>query len=119
MTATVRRFASVIELPAEHEAEYRRLHRAVWPGVVAAMRRHGITRMSIHLFGRTLYSFREYEGEDFEQDMAAMGREPIVREWLAVCKPLQRPLPEALERGEWWLEIEEVFDLDWISQSFE
>lgn len=110
------RHASIIELPATNIAEYRRLHAAVWPDVLARIRRSHVRNYSIYLRrlpdGRHyLFSYFEYTGTDFAADMAAMAADPVTQEWWKVCKPLQAPLPDRAD-GEWWAAAEEVFHAD-------
>jgi L-rhamnose mutarotase len=110
------RYGSIIELVPEKAGEYRRLHAAVWPGVLRMIRECHIQNYSIYLRrladGRMyLFSYFEYTGSDFAGDMAKMAADPLTQEWWAVCKPCQQPLPDR-GPGEWWAEMEEVFHLD-------
>lgn len=112
----MQRHASIIGLPAENLAEYRRLHDAVWPDVLARIRRSHIRNYSIYLRrmpdGRHyLFSYFEYTGADFAGDMALMAADPATQDWWKLCKPLQAPLPDRAD-GEWWAEAEEVFHCD-------
>lgn len=105
------RLASVIGIPAESVDEYERLHAEVWPAVLDRLRRSHMTNYSIFRMGDLLFSYLEYTGDDLEADDAAIASDPATQEWWAICKPLQRPLPD---RGddEWWKGIPEVFHLD-------
>lgn len=110
------RHASIIALPAENIAEYRRLHAAVWPEVLAMIGRCHISNYSIYLRklpdGRHyLFSYFEYTGSDFAADMARMAADPVTQEWWRLCKPLQQPLEDRAP-GEWWASAEEVFHCD-------
>ncbi len=110
------RHGSIIELRGEKAAEYRRLHAAVWPDVLATIARCNIRNYSIFLRrlpdGRQyLFSYFEYAGGDFAADMERMAEDPRTREWWAVCKPCQAPLPDRAE-GEWWAAMDEVFHAD-------
>jgi L-rhamnose mutarotase len=58
-----------------------------------------------------LFAYMEYTGNDFEADMAMMAADQKTREWWAVMKPMQSPVPTRKE-GEWWADMEEVFHLD-------
>jgi len=112
----MQRHASLIALPESNIAEYKRLHAAVWPDVLAMIRRVHIRNYSIYLRkmpdGRHyLFSYFEYTGTDFTADMALMAADPRTQAWWAVCKPLQAPLPDRAE-GEWWAGAEEVFHCD-------
>ena len=110
------RHASIVEIPAANIAEYRRLHAAVWPDVLAAIKRSQIRNYSIYLRkfpdGRFyLFSYFEYAGTDFAGDMARMAADPRTQEWWSVCKPLHTPFPDRAD-GEWWASAEEVFHSD-------
>ncbi|MGH8019886.1 MAG: L-rhamnose mutarotase [Opitutaceae bacterium] len=110
------RHGSVIELREEKAAEYRRLHAAVWPDVLAMIARCHIRNHSIFLRrmpdGRQyLFSYFEYSGDDFAADMERMAQDPRTQEWWSFCGPCQAPLADRAE-GEWWAAMEEVFHVD-------
>ncbi|WP_329139689.1 L-rhamnose mutarotase [Streptomyces sp. NBC_01476] len=107
----MRRMAAVIRLRPEKEAEYRALHAAAWPDVLAALRRAHIGNYSIFLRDGLLFSYLEYTGDDYEADTAAIAADPATREWWKLTDPCQQPLGTAAE-GEWWAPAEEVFHLD-------
>ncbi|SDO84545.1 L-rhamnose mutarotase [Actinacidiphila guanduensis] len=105
------RYAAVIRLRPEKEAEYRRLHADAWPGVLAALKRAHIGNYSIFLRDGLLFSYLEYGGTDYAADTAAIAEDPVTRDWWALTDPCQQPLESAAE-GEWWAPAEEVFHLD-------
>ncbi|UNK71481.1 L-rhamnose mutarotase [Microbacterium sp. H1-D42] len=107
----MKRVAQVIGLDPEQIDEYERIHREVWPGVLAQIKGSGIQNYSIYRYGNLLFSYFEYVGDDYEADMAAMAEDPTTQEWWAVCEPKQRPVAER-EEGEWWHTVPEVFHLD-------
>ncbi|MEU3983599.1 L-rhamnose mutarotase [Streptomyces sp. NPDC026672] len=107
----MRRFASVIRLRPEKEAEYRRLHADAWPGVLAAIKRANIGNYSIFLRDGLLFSYLEYYGDDYAADTASIAEDPVTRDWWALTDPCQQPVDSAAE-GEWWAPAEEVFHLD-------
>jgi len=107
----MRRYASVIRLRPEHEAEYRRLHAEPWPGVLAALRAAHVGNYSIFVRDGLLFSYLEYTGEDYEADMARIAADEETRRWWQLTDPCQRRLDTAAE-GEWWAPAEEVFHLD-------
>lgn len=111
-----RRFGSVIELRPDQAETYKRLHAAVWPGVLDMIRQCHLQNYSIFLRKLPdqrlyLFSYFEYTGPDFAADMARMAADPTTQEWWAVCKPCHAPLPDRAE-GEWWAGMEEVFHCD-------
>ena len=107
----MQRFASVIGIKPEHQAEYERLHADVWPDVLAQIATSNIRNYSIYRYGELLFSYFEYVGDDFDRDMAKMAEDPTTQRWWDVCKPLQAPLSDRAE-GEWWASIPEVFHVD-------
>lgn len=105
-----RRVASVIRLKDGAEAEYRRLHAAVWPEVLDTLRRAHVENYSIFLRDGLLFSYLEYTGDDYESDMRAIADDPTTERWWQLTDPCQEPVATAAE-GEWWAPTEEVFHL--------
>ncbi|HCS59955.1 MAG TPA: L-rhamnose mutarotase [Microbacterium sp.] len=107
----MKRVAQVINLDPEQIEEYERIHREVWPDVLAQIEASGIRNYSIYRYGTMLFSFFEYVGDDYVADMAAMAQDPTTQRWWALCEPMQRPVAER-EEGEWWHALPEVFHVD-------
>ena len=107
------RMGSVIGINAERIAEYRRLHAAVWPGVLAKIAECNIRNYTIYLREpeNLLFAHFEYHGTDWAADQALMAADPVTQEWWSVCMPCQAPLATRAE-GEWWAPMEEVFHVD-------
>jgi L-rhamnose mutarotase len=105
------RHGSVIRVKPEKLEEYKRLHAAVWPGVLRMIHDCHIRNYSIYVHDGLLFSTFEYVGDDFAGDMAKMAADPETQRWWEVCKPCHDPLPTRAE-GEWWAEMEEVFHTD-------
>ncbi len=106
----MKRYGSVIKVREEHKAEYKRLHAAVWPGVLAKISDCNIRNYSIFLKEpeNLMFAYFEYHGTDYAADMAKMAADPETQRWWAVCIPCQEPL-ETRKDGEWWADMEEVF----------
>ena len=107
----MRRFGQVIRLKPGAADEYERLHAAVWPEVLDAIRRSNIRNYSIFRQNDLLFAYFEYHGADFDADMAAMAADPATQRWWAINKPLQEPLPER-QPEEWWTTLSEIFHTD-------
>jgi L-rhamnose mutarotase len=107
------RMGMVIGLEASKVAEYKALHAAVWPEILALISECNIKNYSIFLKEpeNLLFGYWEYAGADFEADMAKMAANPKNQEWWSVCMPCQKPFPTRKE-GEWWAMMPEVFHLD-------
>jgi L-rhamnose mutarotase len=102
-----------LRLKPEHVAEYKRLHAAVWPGVLARITASHIRNYTIFLKEpeNLLFGYWEYHGTDFAADMAAMAADPTTQAWWKLCSPCQEPF-ETRKPGEWWAMMEPVFHLD-------
>ncbi|MCW5708022.1 L-rhamnose mutarotase [Shinella sp.] len=106
----MQRIGMVIGVKPEKIEDYKRLHAAVWPEVLAMISACNIRNYSIFLKEpeNLLFSFFEYHGSDYAADMAKMAADSRTQEWWAVCMPCQSPL-ETRKDGEWWAGMEEVF----------
>ncbi|MFF1677190.1 L-rhamnose mutarotase [Streptomyces sp. NPDC058256] len=107
----MQRFAAVVRLRPEKESEYRALHAAAWPGVLAALKRANIGNYSIFLRDGLLFSYLEYTGTDYAADTAQIAADPVTREWWTLTDPCQQPLDSA-DEGQLWAPAEEIFHLD-------
>jgi L-rhamnose mutarotase len=101
----------VLRVKPEAEAEYRRYHAAVWPGVLDMIRQSNIRNYSIYLKDGFLFSYFEYHGTDFQADMAKMAADATTQKWWSIMEPMQDALPTR-QPGEWWANMEEVFHTD-------
>lgn len=107
----MQRYGSVIGVnPASLQA-YKKHHAAVWPEVLAMIRRCNIRNYSIFLKDNLLFGYFEYHGSDYTADMAEMAADPKTQEWWSIMGPMQKPL-ETRGQGEWWASMEEVFHVD-------
>ena len=107
------RLGFVIRLRPGAREEYERLHRAVWPEVLATIGECGIRNYSIFLKrlddGRDyLFATYEYVGKDFAADQRKMAADPATQRWWKLTDPLQEPIRRRAE-GEWWSAMDEVF----------
>ena len=77
----MKRYAAVLGLKPEAVEDYVRVHAAVWPDVLAQIRRSNIRNYSIYLKRpeNLLFSYFEYVGTDYEADMAAIGAQHFSR----------------------------------------
>jgi L-rhamnose mutarotase len=108
-------YGSVIELIPEKEQQYRDLHTAVWPEVVAAIRQANIRDYRIYraeLQGKIyLFSTFTYVGRDFAADMASIAADETTRErWWPLTDACQRRIP-GTAAGEQWMGLEQLMHL--------
>lgn len=109
----MQRMGMVVGIRPEAIVEYKRLHAAVWPEVLATISACNIRNYTIFLKEpeNLLFGYYEYHGADHAADMARMARDPKTREWWAICNPMQAPF-ETRKDGEWWSMLEDVFHHD-------
>jgi L-rhamnose mutarotase len=109
----MRAFAQAIDLtddPARID-EYLRHHRSVWPEVTGGLRAIGIRGMRIWRGGTRLFMVVETDDDFDPARYQGYAANPRTQEWDALMRTFQRPAPFA-KPGEWWAQLEEVFDLD-------
>lgn len=106
----MQRMGMVIGIKPEKIAEYRVLHAAVWPRIVAQLRQAHIRNYSIFLREpeNLLFSYWEYLGDDFVADMGAIAADPETQRWWKLCGPCQEPL-DSRAPGEHWAAMTPVF----------
>ena len=107
----MKRHGSVIRVVPEKLEEYKRLHAAVWPGVLKRIHDCNIRNYSIYYRDGFLFSYFEYVGDNYEADMAKMADDSETQRWWKETDPCQQAIDSAAE-GEWWAGMEEVFHTD-------
>ena len=106
----MRRMGLCNRLRPEKAEEYRALHAAAWPDVLACITACNIRNFSIFLREpeMLLFAVWEYHGKDFAADAVKMAADPITRDWWKLTDPCQEPY-ETRAAGEWWAAMTEVF----------
>lgn len=109
----MRRMAMMIRLKPEVIDEYKRIHAAVWPSVLAQIANNNIRNYSIFLREpeNLLFGYLEYHGTDYTADMAKMAQDPETQRWWKITDPMQAKL-DSVPDGQWWGILEEVFHTD-------
>lgn len=80
-------FGQIGKLKPEKVEEYCALHAAPWEGVLKTISDCNLHNYSIFLQGEYVFATFEYDGDDYEADMAKMDRDPITLEWWKHTKP--------------------------------
>jgi len=97
-------------LRPEKADEYKALHAAVWPGVLATISACNIRNYSIFLREpeNLLFAYWEYHGEDFAADACKMAADPATQQWWRLTDLCQAPF-ESRAEGENWAVMDEIF----------
>lgn len=109
----VERYAQITGIKPEQIHYYKRLHAAVWPGVLKQIKECNIQNYSIYLKEidgkHYLFSYFEYTGDDFDADMKRMAADAETQRWWKETDATQIPLPDAAAQHKIWSRMEEVF----------
>ena len=108
--AAVRRVGMVIGIKPEKIAEYKALHADSHLGVRDLLSKYHMKNFSIFMRrlddGKTyLFGYYEYDGTDFEGDVARLDAEARNQQWHTMTDAMQIPLPEE----KLWAEMEPVY----------
>lgn len=110
------RFGMITGLKKEKADYYKKLHAEAWKGVLKTIEACNIRNYSIYLQEIDdklyLFSYFEYIGDNFEEDMKKMAADSVTQQWWKETDPCQMPLPEAAAQRQIWLTMEEVFHTD-------
>ncbi len=112
---SAKRVGQIIRLKPEKYEEYKQLHAAAWPEVLATLHKANIRNFSIYHWGGYLFGFFEYVGDNFDADMASIAADPKTRQWWALTDPCQQPVEghsSGSIEGDWWTPMEELFHTD-------
>jgi len=106
----VKRVGMVIGIKPEKIAEYKALHADSNPGVRDLLSKYHMRNFTIfmHKFDDGKYyefGYYEYDGNNYEADMAALAAEPRTKEWLKICDPIQIPFQGQAS----WSQMERVY----------
>jgi len=107
----MKRYGSLIRVLPEKINEYKQLHTEVWPSILNMIRECNIRNYSIYYKDGFLFSYYEYTGSNYDEDMAKMAADPDTQRWWKVTDKCQLPL-DSRKPGEWWAEMDEVFHID-------
>lgn len=105
-----KRVGMVIGINPDQITAYKALHAASNPGVRDLLSEYHMKNFSIYLQqlddgNYYLFGYYEYDGNDYNGDMARLSAEKRNSEWLSVTDPMQKPL-----RGQKsWTQMEEVY----------
>ena len=97
-----------IQLKPERAAEYKAVHAAVWPTVLATLARHHIADYTIHHYPplQLLVATFKYTGEDYDKDMAGIAADEDTQRWWALTDGMQESFNEGATGSggdvPWW-----------------
>ncbi|MCC7352591.1 MAG: L-rhamnose mutarotase [Anaerolineae bacterium] len=107
----MKRVGFLLKVKADKVEEYKKHHSAVWPEMLAALRRTGWHNYSLFLRDDGLLFGYFETPESFQAALAGMSKEAINARWQEFMAPYFEALG-GLHPDESMVELEEVFHLD-------
>lgn len=107
----MRRFGQIIKIKPGKLEEYSRYHKNPLEGVNEMIKECNLQNYSIYARGEYLFTYFEYTGDNYEEDMARMAADPATQKWWDLVKPLMQPLEDKKE-SEFWSDMEEIYHLE-------
>jgi L-rhamnose mutarotase len=104
----LKRYAFILKLRPGAAPAYEEAHRAVWPEMLALLKRAGISEYSIYRRDELL--FLALRAKDFEATWKQIENDPINLRWQAAMAPYFAPV-EGVRPGERFAMLQEVFYL--------
>lgn len=104
----MKRYGQHAVLKPEMVDEYVRLHGAVWPEVLQVIQDCHQKNYSIYIKGNELFCYFEYDGDDFDADIAKMNSSKIMQDWWQYTKPCFLHH----DKEEYYLDWAEIFHLN-------
>jgi len=71
--------------------EYVGWHKQVWPELLEAYRKAGITQVNCYLYGVDLVVFVEFETEIYANEKERLSQDPVEIRWQALMKSFDDP----------------------------
>jgi L-rhamnose mutarotase len=102
----MQRVAFLLRLRPGTEEAYDEAHAAVWPEMLALLKRAGVSQYSI--FRRDQLLILSMQVEDFDETWARIEADPVNTRWQAAMAPYFAPL-DTLQPGERFPMLREVF----------
>ena len=108
---TTQRYAMAVRLKKEKRDFYIKNHANVWPEILEELKKINVKNYSIYLKEDFMFGYLEYDGNDFDSDMATMQKIPMVEKWTKLMIDCFKPFPNNDENDSWVM-MEEIFHLD-------
>ena len=108
---SIKRYAMAVKLKDEKKEFYLKNHQNVWPEVLEELKKIKIKNYSIFLKEDFMFGYLEYEGNNFNDDMAQMSKIAIVDKWTKLMIDCFNPFPNNEEKDSWVM-MDEIFHME-------
>ena len=107
----IQRYGMAVRLQDEKREYYIKNHANVWPEVLEELKKINVQNYSIFLKEDFMFGYLEYDGENFEADMAEMQKIPIVDKWTKLMIDCFNPFPNN-DDNESWVMMDQIFFME-------
>jgi L-rhamnose mutarotase len=108
---SIERYAMAVRLKDEKKNFYLKNHQNVWPEILKELKKIKIKNYSIFLKEDFMFGYLEYEGDNFNKDMAEMAKIDIVDKWTKLMVNCFNPFPNNEENNSWVM-MDEIFYME-------
>ena len=108
---SIERYAMAVRLKDEKRDFYLKNHQNVWPEILKELKKIKIKNYSIFLKEDFMFGYLEYEGDNFNKDMAEMAKIDIVDKWTKLMVNCFNPFPNNEENNSWVM-MDEIFYME-------
>ena len=100
-------FGQIGRLKKEKIDEYRELHSNCWPGVLDMIEKCNLKNYSIFIHGQEVFSYYEYYGNNYKEDMKKMEEDEVTQKWWEKTHPCFERF--TYDDQEFFADMEQVF----------
>ena len=105
---SLQRYAMAVRLKDEKKDFYLKNHQNVWPEVLSELKKIKVKNYSIFLKEDLMFGYLEYDGDNFDLDMAEMSKIDIVDKWTKLMIDCFNPFPNNEDNSSWVM-MDEIF----------
>ena len=105
------RYGMAVRLKHEKREYYIENHANVWPEVLEELKKIHVKNYSIFIKEDFMFGYLEYDGNDFDGDMAQMQNIPIVEKWTKLMIDCFNPFPNNEENNSWVM-MDQIFFME-------
>ena len=105
---SIQRYGMAIRLKDDKRQFYIDNHVNPWPEVIQELKKFKVQNYSIFLKEDFMFGYLEYDGDNFDLDMAEMSKIAIVDKWTKLMIDCFNPFP-GNEDNNSWVMMDEIF----------
>jgi L-rhamnose mutarotase len=108
---SLQRYAMAVRLKDEKKDFYLKNHQNVWPEILEELKKIKVKNYSIFLKEDFMFGYLEYEGDNFDKDLAQMSKIAIVDKWTKLMIDCFNPFPNN-ENNNSWVMMDQIFFME-------